>query len=1337
MANRDISNLSDASLFDAGERLGPVAGDPAREAIASLRGYTYQLYASALAWLRLSDGETLHLEVAEDYAVAAAGALEGAQVRDTPSRTITIRSVAKTIDALVDLVARNSGRAVSLRYLTTSAIGIERALADRIGDGPALDYWRRAAQGAPIAPLRAVLLQLALKPATIDFINARDDAQLRDALVRPIHWDAGQAPLEELSKALEAGLIEFATGTLRLSADIGRSMADLALAAVLKVTVRESDRRLRRADLITLGEKIGRVSVPRRVLEAMITGAPQRDRLLMPGDIVPTGAPVAERRDQIALVEDLMTGHGLAVVTGSTGMGKTHIAIAATEARGDWAIADLRGIDAEIAAARLNAILGEAVVSSASSILLDDLDCLDDPRIARAVRRLLMLLRRRDGAIVVTCANPPTRRTLQDICGAPDGTITVPYLTIEEVADLVEQAGGDRKLDRIIHLAGSDGHPQLVQAAILHVRSAGWARGAARDLFGDHAEDIAEEKRAARDRLVAAMPAGARSMLFRTSLIFGRFTRELALNLAAVDPSIAEPGVEIDRLVGPWIERPAKTSLRVSPLVANAGKEALSPQECQSVHRTVAEHLLRDGTISVSDSDALLYPARASGDEHHMMACVHLLLTADGDTLRLLAQYSAAIPHLPTDVAIYPANSFISFALRLGQLLVVLSGDDRDRALDVWAAIRREMADQSETFEVMLLSKTLITTPVSRFIPEWLDLVIRFDALNQTNPKLLEIAETIRDLPRHHGGDAPAFAFVYQATNLRSTAALRAAFGQIDTLTPDVRTRLFAGFDGGAGNYGHLVDSAWIKSAKLEGFDGEQAADDYLAMADLAERWGNKLLAARCHATRSVMLQDYVKDPDRALAAIDLAEQRLGPMTALSRARAKVQWQLHDHANALRGLAQVWHNTASDSDAIERGFIAREAGISAAHTGDWAAARVWFERSRACLEPYSSGSIPALKIGLLADAAQAAFESGDGAGAVQRFAQALEELDGLDEAASINNAYCHRVVRHGVLALMRDARPDPSDLGLADLPPGACSNPEPNEGIRNTPLGPIDVLWYMLANAALDLGDIAFFDSLYERLEAGPILGLEVARHRNAACSVVARADPIGLLAALEPYAAGFVYLEAERDVLLAGDMLNPTRATFPRYPLDGTEPDNARSAAVDLLVSFGMRRAMAGDSKSLKALRVGMAGDERASIRGLARLMICGEGSLSTLADYVASSIAEVASAEGYPVDPDTVFRATVRFAIWIAKSSFGAQLKAPFGEWMKAAWQQILDQHRFRLRSPGITAGPIAEALAASVDPLSRAARLALVAEAAVASPPSENVRQALKTLADVETA
>jgi hypothetical protein len=125
-----------ASLFTAGPRLiEPPLGDSARQAIASLRGYAYQLFASALAWLDLRDDQDLYLEVAEDYATVASDAVHAVQVVDTKeSGSITLQSaeVHAALDAFVDLVERNPGRPISFRFLPTSEIGRERSKADRV-----------------------------------------------------------------------------------------------------------------------------------------------------------------------------------------------------------------------------------------------------------------------------------------------------------------------------------------------------------------------------------------------------------------------------------------------------------------------------------------------------------------------------------------------------------------------------------------------------------------------------------------------------------------------------------------------------------------------------------------------------------------------------------------------------------------------------------------------------------------------------------------------------------------------------------------------------------------------------------------------------------------------------------------------------------------------------------------------------------------------------------------------------------------------------------------------------------------------------------------------------
>jgi hypothetical protein len=130
--------------FSTGPRLSDAPqGDVARQAVAALRGYAFQLYGSVLAWLELKDGEDLFLEVAEDYAVVAQDALKAVQAKETLASgavTLNTAGIKEAINSFVDLSNRNPARTVSLRYFTTSPIGLEKEVADRIEGMAGLKY---------------------------------------------------------------------------------------------------------------------------------------------------------------------------------------------------------------------------------------------------------------------------------------------------------------------------------------------------------------------------------------------------------------------------------------------------------------------------------------------------------------------------------------------------------------------------------------------------------------------------------------------------------------------------------------------------------------------------------------------------------------------------------------------------------------------------------------------------------------------------------------------------------------------------------------------------------------------------------------------------------------------------------------------------------------------------------------------------------------------------------------------------------------------------------------------------------------------------------------------
>jgi hypothetical protein len=379
--------------FNQGPRLPDApSGDPAAHAIASLRGYAYQLYASALAWLDLKPGEELHLEVAQDYSVTASKALRAVQVKDTSANvTINSQDVRDALDSFVDLVERNPGREIHLRFLSTSLLGQEQRREHRANGEPSLLYWRRAAAAADIHPLRTVLAKIQISDRVRAFIDARGDAALRSEFLRRIHWDCGQQPVDGVRRELENGLLRYHVARFRAAARRDQ-LADAVVQRVLTTIIQGGDRRLSDLDLLALVTDTSNVLVARPDFEAAMRGIGDAQdalqiegvdltHLLEPEQDLPLPPILAERIDVRADLLDRTLRNGIGFVSGSTGCGKTIVVRLAARAHGSqWSILDLRGASAEQAAQRLDLALGALSVSGSAGIILDDFNEIEDPR---------------------------------------------------------------------------------------------------------------------------------------------------------------------------------------------------------------------------------------------------------------------------------------------------------------------------------------------------------------------------------------------------------------------------------------------------------------------------------------------------------------------------------------------------------------------------------------------------------------------------------------------------------------------------------------------------------------------------------------------------------------------------------------------------------------------------------------------------------------------------------------------------------------------------------------------------------------------------------------------
>jgi hypothetical protein len=175
--------------------------------------------------------------------------------------------------------------------------------------------------------------------------------------------------------------------------------------------------------------------------------------------------------------------NGMLWFHGSSGLGKSTLALLLARSQGvAWRFADLRDLSASAIRAILIGIASSFRQTGASGLILDDVPAEPDNALISAIGQVARAVGDVDGVLVITSMKPP-QPTLSGRLGLDsDSVIRVPYLTEEDVTDMVKSAGGDaRKWARSIH-AFAGGHPQLVDARVAGLKQRGWNE---KEIFAD------------------------------------------------------------------------------------------------------------------------------------------------------------------------------------------------------------------------------------------------------------------------------------------------------------------------------------------------------------------------------------------------------------------------------------------------------------------------------------------------------------------------------------------------------------------------------------------------------------------------------------------------------------------------------------------------------------------------------------------------------------------------------------------------------------------------------------------------------------------------------------
>jgi hypothetical protein len=1313
------SDPSTVGPFSPGASIDtPPVGDVERQAVASLRGYAYQVAAAALAWLDLDNSGRVYLEVAEDYATVAQQSLDAVQVKDTAesgSVTLNTEAVRDAVNAFVDIAASNRDRDVQLRYLTTSPIGTEHKTSDRPAGVAGLLYWRQAAAGADVGPLRAILTSDKFTAEVHAYVNGRDDEALRRDLLQRIHWDCGKPDLAGLMQEIEERLVVLGRDRFNLPAAEARRLANVLIYHVLKKAVLKnaSDRVLTRAELYGTIDAATRISVSRQTAGSMLDiGATIASALaggqsidatfstvdtswLIPSRDLAIPRGIIARRTLASQIEQALAKYGRVILVGGSGLGKSLVAreVAGKKPVG-FVTADLRDVDAREAAQRLGLTLGRIGALNFDCLIFDDFNQMENGQARTVFVRCVQALQRRDRSAIVTAYRRPSQKTLTDLGLDSKAIIEIPYLTEEEANEIVRAAGGDPEWwGPIAFAAGAQGHPQLVHAFVMGMAARGWPRSEVRGIVirGFASDDTEAERDAARRGMVAALSDDARNLLYRLSLVMGRFDRALALKIAEVPPPIQRAGELLDSLIGPWIEVVGKDAFRISPLAANAGQGMLTGEAQQAIHAAIAMQMLAKRRIDATEANGILTHGLLGKDDHSLFRLAYSVLTAEPKATELLREHFFMLPILRTDQPIFAANRAVSVMLRLAQFKLLASKEDAKETAACVDALLREAGEESDAikrgqFESVALTSILNTIGIASSVPNWIELLQRFRTKVEASPVLQGLKEATEKASQEVGLGRTFYGMVFciGMGHLQSVKRLEEILVDLDHLSGAERSVWLERFESHPAEYSILVNPAWTAEVRRNELNAADAAARYRRMALLAQKWKFRALAIQCYVARAVMFDEYMNDETGALAALDEAVAALSEDVVIARARARIFWRHDKHQEAVTILHSIADVVGCDSP-VDRAFAMREAAISAAKTNDWAQAEAWFGEAEKAAAASGTNDMQTMAVGLEADRAVALLQTGNVEAALQTMASCLTRLATIDPEESLRAAYCHRVVRHTVLWMASEIeKRETLMVGKPiEMLPGTSSNPEPPASIVELPLGSLDVAWYMLAEAEISSGrDVGIVKSLRSQLKDGPILILEVTLRNRRITMDVLNSDSAGFAQHLLDYLAGMEYArgqdQAARDAFSA---LAPPRGEVPVLPSDGLSHPMVEGLAVDALIAFGMASALRGAPDPAIELQKNLLETVGESYPGKA-IVDNWRGAdlpLAPLDKVVSEAIALMRS--DMHLQPRRLWEVGLRLFEKLRQSNFQKVLAPLLANWLREQWQRIVANETFRL--------------------------------------------------------
>ena len=820
---------------------------------------------------------------------------------------------------------------------------------------------------------------------------------------------------------------------------------------------------------------------------------------------VPLPKAIASRKELIDNTVYSLKNNNTAWLFGAAGVGKTVAAkMAAKHIGGIWVGANLRGLNSLEVCQILDSSLSNLNNQEVTGVLIDDFECVFSPIVINKLLSLHHFCKSINIFILFTSSKVTDEDYLYSADLPQEVEQKVDDFSEADIKEILSTFGViEDYWARYIHMSSGGGHPQLVIAMIQSMRRSEWSIEEFRTLDSllQKNETVEKVKKKTRERLLHELPASARELIERVSLITGRFNRHLVLDLALLPPKIADAGIIFDQLLGSWIDQHEIDRFSLSPLLSNFADATLTKQQQKPIQFEIADSILRTKVIDPITMNAAFLAAFTGENTRALALLCYPILTTELSELQIIAPHLLIFTLFTTDSSIYIHDSNVNITLRGAQLILLTCFEDKKESyLETFNRFEIEAGNSnaqetgsSVLVRMVIYTKLLLSQPKFGNLPNWILIVRKLNALFKNKAELLPTSIPHKEIPTEVNGiSVVSFSIINQIRQIETIEALIPLFEFIDTLESDIRKELFQTIDQIDFGVDYFVRGAWLHEYKRETIDCEKHSAIFSELEIFANKWEYEELASVCVQFAAIIWDESGGQKEKALEVIDSGLAKYGASNfVLIRAKAKVLFRAKEYGKSLTLSNQLIDSYAPLNNTAKI-FFYRDAAICAENENNYSLARKYYLLGASASRENELPENKPMEVGFKADAALASWHRGNKEECIQDLADVLFELKEIDPKSSLQAAHCHAISRHILLWLQQEANKEKQFLSNGEevgIYPGIVSNPEPSKDIDKQRLTPIEIAWYMLASiesyCSLDVG---IASKLLVSLVNGPIV---------------------------------------------------------------------------------------------------------------------------------------------------------------------------------------------------------------------------------------------------------